>query len=360
MRVKWRGQLSSLRYLPGSGPQGSTFGVLEYLSQSNDNSENVPVDDRYKFMDDLTLLEFISLLDVGLASFNIRAQVPSNIPSHNQLITGENLKTSKYVNDINDWTEKNLMKLNEKKTKQVIFNFNKDKQFITDIKLKGESLEIVDEVKLLGVVINNNLKWDKNTSYLVKKANKKMRMLHIAAKFTRNRDHLIQIYKTFIRSNLEFSSNVWHSSLTKENRQDLERVQKAALKVILGKDYKDYEDALKLTKLQSLDQRREVISLRFVKNSLKNENFSKLFPLKKANHVMNVRNPIKYHVNKANTERYRRSTIPYLQRQLNRDSLKRKVELKDLLTFNETKRKRTGNNNHSELVNYVGFADPIT
>ena len=98
------------------------------------------------------------------------------------------------------------------------YECDKDKQFTTDIKLKGESLEIVDEVKLLGVVINNNLKWDKNTSFLVKKANKKMRMLHIAAKFTRNRDHLMQIYKTFIRSNLEFSSNVWHSSLTKENR----------------------------------------------------------------------------------------------------------------------------------------------
>ena len=194
------------------------------------------------------------------------------------------------------------------------YECDKDKQFTTDIKLKGESLEIVDEVKLLGVVINNDLKWDKNTSFLVKKANKKMRMLHIAAKFTRNRDHLMQIYKTFIRSNLEFSSNVWHSSLTKENRQDLERVQKAALKVILGKDYKDYDDALKLSKLQSLEQRREVISLRFVKNSLKNANFSKLFPLTKANHVMNVRNPFKYHVNKANTERYRRSTVPYLQR----------------------------------------------
>ena len=187
-----------------------------------------------------------------------------------------------------------------------------------------------------------------------------MRMLHIAAKFTRNRDHLMQIYKTFIRSHLEFSSNVWHSSLTKENRQDLERVQKAALKVILGKEYKDYDDALKLTKLQSLEQRREVISLRFVKNSLKNANFSKLFPLKKVNHVMNVRNPFKYHVNKANTERYRRSTIPYLQRQLNSDVLKRKCEFKDLQTFNEAKKVRTGNNNHSELVNYVSFADPIT
>ena len=36
------------------------------------------------------------------------------------------------------------------------------------------------------------------------------------------------------------------------------------------------------------------------------------------------------------------------------------LELKDLQIFNETKRKRTENNNHSELVNYVSFADPIT
>ena len=48
------------------------------------------------------------------------------------------------------------------------FELKVDKQFTTDIKLKGEFLEIVDEVKLLGVVINNNLKWDKNTSFLVK------------------------------------------------------------------------------------------------------------------------------------------------------------------------------------------------
>ena len=80
MRVKWRGQLSSIRYLPGSGPQGSTFGVLEYLSQSNDNADNVPPEDRFKFMDDLTILEIIHLASVGLASCNIRAQVPSNIP----------------------------------------------------------------------------------------------------------------------------------------------------------------------------------------------------------------------------------------------------------------------------------------
>ena len=166
-----------------------------------------------------------------------------------------------------------------------------------------------------------------------------MRMLHIASKFTRNREHLLQIYKTFVRSNLEFSSNVWHSSLTKENRQDLERVQKAALRVILGADYLNYEEALRLTKLESLDERRGLLSLKFAKNCLKNSNFSKLFPLKKMNHAMKVRNPDKYVVTNANTERLKRSTIPFLQRQLNVENNSRKYELRRLQSFGDSKRK---------------------
>ena len=222
------------------------------------------------------------------------------------------------------------MKLNEKKTKQIIFNFNRDKQFTTEVKLKGESLEIVEEVKLLGVIIDKELKWDKNTKYLVEKANKKMRMLHLASKFTRNREHLIQIYKTFIRCNLEFSSNVWHSSLTKENRQDLERIQKAALRVILKSDYENYEKALEMSGLQSLDDRRDVMSLRFAKNCLRNTNFSKLFPKNKLKHDMKKRNTSKYVVKRANTERLKRSSIPFMQNQLNSDNKKRKLDLNNL------------------------------
>ena len=330
MKVKWRGQLSSLRYLPGSGPQGSTFGVLEYLSQSNDNANNVPVSDRYKFMDDLTLLECINLLDVGLASHNIRAQVPSNIPQHNQVIKSEHLKTTEHIKEINNWTERNLMKLNEKKTKQIIFNFHRDKQFITEVQLKGEPLEVVDEVKLLGVIIDKDLKWDRNTKYLVSKANKKMRMLHLASKFTRNREHLTQIYKTFIRCNLEFSSNVWHSSLTNENRQDLERVQKGALKVILRNEYNNYENALKVSGLQSLDERRDVMCEKFAKNCLNDTNFSKLFPKNLSKHGMKKRNSFKYVVKKCNTERLRKSSIPFMQRLLNTVDRKRKSDLHDL------------------------------
>ena len=52
------------------------------------------------------------------------------------------------------------------------------------------------------------------------------------------------IYIVYIRSLLEQSSNVWHSGLTVQNQNDLERVQKVALKIILGSEYKNYENAM--------------------------------------------------------------------------------------------------------------------
>ena len=39
MSVRWHGLTSSERPLSGSGPQGSTLGLLEYISQSNENTE---------------------------------------------------------------------------------------------------------------------------------------------------------------------------------------------------------------------------------------------------------------------------------------------------------------------------------
>ena len=49
MTVKWHGITSSPRDLPGGGPQGCTFGLLEYKANSNNNADHVPVDMRFKF-----------------------------------------------------------------------------------------------------------------------------------------------------------------------------------------------------------------------------------------------------------------------------------------------------------------------
>ena len=105
MKVKWHGVMSSVRELNGGGPQGSTFGIWEYLSQSNNNADCVEESERFKFVDDLTFLEIIHLISVGLATYNVRAHIPSDIPTHNQIIASENLKSQDQLQKISEWTQ---------------------------------------------------------------------------------------------------------------------------------------------------------------------------------------------------------------------------------------------------------------
>ena len=82
MSVKWHGCRSVPTHINGGGPQGATLGILEYLAQSNNSADCVNELDRFKFIDDLTILEIVNLLTVGLTSFNIKQQVPTDIPLH--------------------------------------------------------------------------------------------------------------------------------------------------------------------------------------------------------------------------------------------------------------------------------------
>ena len=92
---------------------------------------------------------------------------------------------------------------------------------------------------------------------------------------------------------------------------DLERVQKAALRVILKSEYGNYDNALKMSMLLCLDERREVMSLIFAKNCLKNSYFSKLIPTNEFKHEMKKRNPFLYAMKRTNTKRLKRSGIPF-------------------------------------------------
>ena len=48
-----------------------------------------------------------------------------------------------------------------------------------------------------------------------------------------------------------------------KNRNDLERVQKSAVKLILGARYESYNDALKILGLETLDKRRDKMCLKY-------------------------------------------------------------------------------------------------
>ena len=113
---------------------------------------------------------------------------------------------------------------------------------------------------------------------------------------------------------------VWHSTLTVEQSQSLENVQKLCVKIILGEKYNGYEDALRRCKLESLADRREDKCLKFGLKCLLHPIHSEKFPVNP--HVLTdsleTRSSEHFKVNWARTDSYRMSAIPYIQRLLNK------------------------------------------
>ena len=237
MRVRWHGKMSSPRKLPGGGAMGATLGNWEFLSQTNDSADCVPEDDWYKFVDDLSTLEVINLLTIGLSSYNFKQEVASDIPIHGQIINNENLTSQKYLNQINEWTEQHKMKINAKKTKAMIFNFTHNHQFTTRLLLNDEKIEVVEKMKILGTIVKNNLSWDDNCQHLIKKVNARMQLLRGVLSFGASNEEMVHLWILFCRSVLEQSCVLWHNSLTQENIEDLERTQKSFTKMVLKDKY---------------------------------------------------------------------------------------------------------------------------
>ena len=149
MIVKWHGTNSKKKFVKGGGPAGGYFGILEYLTQWNESANFISKHSRFKFVDDLSALETIALLTIGISSHNIKQQVPHDINKTNLFIPPQHRKSQTYLNESQKWTENQRMILNEDKTKYMIFNFSKQ-QFSTRINIlkkwkKSNYLEHTEE-----------------------------------------------------------------------------------------------------------------------------------------------------------------------------------------------------------------------
>ena len=107
-------------------------------------------------------------------------------------------------------------------------------------------------------------------------------------------EDLKQIYFLFVRSQLEQSAVVWHSSLSEDNKADLERVQKSVLKIIQGEKYQSYQRARVDLGIESLENSREHLCLRFALKCSKNEKTQQMFPINEKQHEMKTSATCKY------------------------------------------------------------------
>ena len=167
MKVKFGGKVSSSRSLIGGSAQGSLLGGTQYIVSSNNVSENVCEDDKYRYFDDIEILDFVMLSGL-LVDYNFWSHVASDISINQKFLHPESFKTQSHLNDIQEWTEVNEMKLNYAKSNFIIFTRNQT-EFTSRLTLGNTNVEQVKAIKLLGVWITSDLSWDLNCQEMIKK-----------------------------------------------------------------------------------------------------------------------------------------------------------------------------------------------
>ena len=235
MKVKFNDELSEFLELIGGGPQGTLLGQLEYIVQSNDCGQSVPSEDRYKYIDDISLLHLVCLAGL-LMDYNYHHHVPSDIGTADQFLHPSSFNTQTTLNNISDWSKENLMKINEEKCYYMTFS-RSNSNCVTRLNMNDTNLDKRKSTKLLGIWISDDLSWSRNCKEITIKAFSRLSMLTKLKYVGVSVEDLLDIYKLHIRSITEYCSVVFHSRLTKEESDKLERIQRVCLKIILGHMY---------------------------------------------------------------------------------------------------------------------------
>ena len=234
----------------------------------------------------------------------------------NTLLPMQESKGIKQLVKTKEYAQKNNMKINYKKTKVILFNPCTLTDFMPEVVIDDNELEVVDEIRLLGLIIRSDLKWISNTANIVAKANKRLWILRRLINLGATTDDLLEIYTKQIRCVLELAVPAWQSGLTQAEKIDIERIQKCACHIILGSDYISYKSALKNLGLDSLESRRVKLTLKFGLKSEKHEKFQNWF--KPATKMYNTRlEKFKYCSVKAKHTRFEKSPLSLLTKLLN-------------------------------------------
>ena len=126
-----------------------------------------------------------------------------------------------------EYTNEQNMKINQGKSKVIVFNFTKKWQFPPEMGFKNyQFLENAREAKNFGLVISEDLKWTQHSNYIVCKAMSRIWSIRRMKNLGLTNDIIFDVYVKEIRSLLEFGCPVWNGGLLKRDEIKILKVQK--------------------------------------------------------------------------------------------------------------------------------------
>ena len=223
--------MSSIQNIVHGTPQGSILGPLLFLIYINDLPNCLKHSYPIFFADDTTLL--------------------LNNLSGNKLIE----KGNEDLINIQTWLISNKLALNISKTQAVIFKTPNTQlpQDLDQLKLRTENVQIVTDVKFLGVTIAQNLSWKK---HMVNIKTKLRKNLAVCRKIRTQIGQLgaLNLYHSMISSHIRYGITSWCHSNT-ILRKSLEKTSERFLKMVFANNSTDYiQQTMVDHRLLSIDQ----------------------------------------------------------------------------------------------------------
>ena len=177
--LRYKGGTSERKSLPGGGPQGTRLGLFLFLILINAAgfghlqthtgdlitkplSKRRPIPNIHmKFVDDLTIATAINLKNFVAPNPNPDPPRPLNYHDrtlHVQPVDDSQLQRELYK--LQNYANQNQMVINSEKSKIMLFSTGRKYDFMPRLLIEdGIFLEVVEEFKLLGVILQSNLKW---------------------------------------------------------------------------------------------------------------------------------------------------------------------------------------------------------
>ncbi len=264
--------------IPAGVPQGTKLGPWLFVLMVDDI--DVTNTELWKYVDDTTIAENVAK--------NQASRIQDDV---NELVTklGEN-----------------KFQLNEKKCKEMRISFAKTPADFNPIIINGKAIEQVSCVKLLGLNITSDLKWNHHISEISRKVSKRLYFLKQLKRAGVATKDLVIFYTTCIRPIMEYACPVYHNSLPNYLSDELESLQKRAMRIIFP--FVSYFEALELAKLETAYNRRQTQTTNLfqeISHNPEHKLYRFLPKLNKCN--FKLRNTRKFHVPVCKTNRLQNS-----------------------------------------------------